>query len=122
MLTPSDDASTATAMDLGIAALDVTPRTALVVGDGPLATAARRALGECGVRIDPPTSNGAVDLLVDVTGDPAQWEKQLVNLRDEGTILLLVPAGAEPVDFDFYPTIHRRSLRLLARRGGPSDH
>ena len=95
MLTRSDEGkSAAAAINSTLATLDPTPRTADVVGESALATAARQLLDARGVRIDSCGSDRSVDLLVDVTGDPASWEKRLEVLRDEGTVLLIVPAGA----------------------------
>lgn len=91
-------------------------RVASVVGEGPLAVLATRILNERAISTVPANASRQVDLLVDTTGDPSEWERALLRLRGEGTVLLLIPPWAKPVDFNFYPEIHRRSLEVVARR------
>lgn len=60
-------------------------------------------------------SDDPVDLVVDASGDVDGWQQAMARLRPEGTFLALLPPDLRPARFDFYPQVHRRSLRLLAR-------
>lgn len=55
-----------------------------------------------------------VDALIDAWGDLEQLGRMLPVVRTGGRALLLAVNGAGCVDFDFYPDIHRRSLRLVS--------
>ena len=92
----------------------------LVLGNNRAAGMARRYLMERG-EVEVPAQPGAVvDTLIDATGDVARWLPALSRLRDEGTVVLLLSPSPQPLDFDFYREIHRRSLRLVAGRWSPS--
>lgn len=54
-----------------------------------------------------------IDVLIDVIDDSAQLARVLPRLRTGGRALLLAANDAQAVDFDLYPDIHRRSLRLV---------
>lgn len=54
--------------------------------------------------------------MIDAGGDPLQWPNSLSSLRSDGAFLLLVPPWSKPLDFNFYPHVHRRSLRVEAKR------
>ena len=54
-----------------------------------------------------------VDVLIDVLGDFKQLYDLLPLVRVGGRALLLGVNDATPIDFDFYPNIHRRSLTLI---------
>ena len=87
-----------------------------MVGEGLLADLTSRILNMRGFSLEPPQPGADLGLVVDTTGDSRLWAGSLPALRSEGTLLLLVPPWARPVDFDFYPHIHRRSLTVVARR------
>jgi NADPH:quinone reductase-like Zn-dependent oxidoreductase len=55
---------------------------------------------------------GEVDVLIDVLGDFGRLYRMLSLVRVGGRAMSLAANDATPVDFDFYPNIHRRSLRL----------
>lgn len=57
-------------------------------------------------------SNGQVDVLIDVVGDLERLHRLLSLVRVGGRAMLLTADDADPVDFDFYPGVHRRSLIL----------
>jgi NADPH:quinone reductase-like Zn-dependent oxidoreductase len=54
-----------------------------------------------------------VDVLIDVLGDFGQLYQVLPLVRAGGRVLSLAANDAPPVEFDFYPNIHRRSLKLI---------
>jgi hypothetical protein len=60
--------------------------------------------------------DGDADVLIDTTADPRRWQRVLPRVRHEGRVVLLLPPGPRVLPFDFYPTVHRRSLSLVARR------
>ena len=99
-----------------VAALDQAGPTTrpLVLGQGLLGELVEAALAAKGVTPGP--QEEALDLVVDTTGDPAAWRASLSRLRGEATVLLLVPPWSAPVDVNFYPHLHKRSLRTVARR------
>ena len=57
---------------------------------------------------------GKVDILIDTLGDFGQLNHLLSLVQDEGRAMLLTANGAVPTDFDFYPNVHRRSLKLMS--------
>jgi NADPH:quinone reductase-like Zn-dependent oxidoreductase len=61
-----------------------------------------------------------VDVLIDTFGDFELLKHMIPLVRDGGRVLHLMVQDQRPVDFDFYPDIHRRSLKLLGGSiGGP---
>lgn len=68
------------------------------------------------LRGDPPNRREDFDILIDTTADSAWWPRVLPLVREQGRVLLLLPPGPQVYPLDFYPAIHRRSLRLSARR------
>lgn len=70
------------------------------------------------LRGDPPNrrEDFSFDILIDTTADSSWWPRVLSLVREQGRVLLLLPPGPQVHPLDFYPAIHRRSLRLLARR------
>jgi threonine dehydrogenase-like Zn-dependent dehydrogenase len=86
-----------------------------VVGDGLLGSLVARYMA--GRAILQPAEEGAeLDLVVDTSGELSRWNHALGALRAEGTLLLLVPPWSTPFTFNFYPYVHRRSLRVVAQR------
>jgi len=57
---------------------------------------------------------GKADILVDTWGDSSQLADLLLLVREGGRALSLAEEGAALGDFDFYPNIHRRSLKLTS--------
>jgi NADPH:quinone reductase-like Zn-dependent oxidoreductase len=57
---------------------------------------------------------GKGDILIDILGDFAQLASILPMLRTGGRALLLATDSVHTVDFDLYPGIHRRSLKLIS--------
>jgi NADPH:quinone reductase-like Zn-dependent oxidoreductase len=53
-----------------------------------------------------------VDVLIDVLGDFARLHRMLSLVRVGGRAMSLAANGASSVDFDLYPNVHRRSLKL----------
>jgi len=89
---------------------------AAIVGEGllyALAETLMRCQGTSILNIEKGTD---LDLIVDVTGEPASWSETLHLLCSGGTVLLITPPWSKSTDFNFYPEIHRRSLRVIAQR------
>ncbi|MDR7457105.1 MAG: hypothetical protein QN174_06560 [Armatimonadota bacterium] len=63
-----------------------------------------------------PADDLDADLIVDATADEAKWKAVLPMARERGRALLLLPGGPQVHPFDFYPTVHLKSLALVARR------
>ena len=89
---------------------------AAIIGQGLLAAITEGLLTRRGVSLAPATEKTVLPLLIDTTGEPSKWSQALPALQDEGTLLLLVPPWSEPIAYNFYPHLHRRSLRVVARR------
>lgn len=94
----------------------------VVVGDSPRAQLAADLAGIAGassVRLVEPSDldeapERSADVVLYAPGE-ARWLSQALRLtRDLGRILLLGPVGA--VDFDMYPDLHKRSIRLIGAR------
>lgn len=86
-----------------------------VVGEGLLSEMSNKYL-ENRVTLHQPTTSDSLDLLIDTTGEPTCWNNALPKLRGEGTLLLFVPPWSKPATFNFYPQLHRNSLRVEAKR------
>ena len=86
-----------------------------VVGGGVLGALAM-ALGQAMERrlVDDPGPRSAATV-IDTGGEPDRWVSASSLVRNEGTILGLLHPWTAPVDFDFYPAVHSRSLRLIPR-------
>ncbi|MFQ5922923.1 MAG: hypothetical protein ACE5M4_08775 [Anaerolineales bacterium] len=89
---------------------------AAVVGEGLLATIVENILRHRNTSIGPREAEDKLTLIVDTTGEPSRWSEALPGLCAEGTLLLFVPPWAGPAALDFYPYLHRRSLRVVAKR------
>jgi hypothetical protein len=89
---------------------------AAVCGEGPLARLVDHLLIKRGVSVNSFDEQAEVDLLVDTSGESAIWAAALSRVRDEGSVLALVPPWSKPATYDFYGQVHRRSIRLVARR------
>jgi hypothetical protein len=89
---------------------------AAILGKGLLAALVEEVLTCRNVQIEPVQPGAALSLIVDTSGDPTVWSSSLDALCGEGTLLLLVPPWSTPADFNFYPYLHRHSLRVIARR------
>ncbi len=115
------------AVHRGIRALHLSPGArVLVTGPGlPAAVAALLARSLAGASVERVRSGdfpaGSFDAFVDATGDPALWGPAMSRMRVAGRVLLLLPPGPCRPPFDVYPQVHRRSLRLLARRWTPPE-
>lgn len=59
-------------------------------------------------------AGGQMDALIDVGDDPSQVNRALGLVREGGRALSLSAGGLAPVDLDFYPNVHRRSLTLMS--------
>lgn len=86
-----------------------------VIGSGLLAALATELLTTTGWELAG-SENGKLDLLLDTTGEPSLWDTDAGRLKECGLLVLLIPPWARPADYDFYPNLHRRSLRTIARR------
>ena len=94
----------------------------VVVGDSPRARLAADLAGIAGAScvrlVEPPALDEAPERSADVViyaPDEARWLSQAMRLtRDLGRVLLLGPVGA--VDFDRYPDLRQRSIRLIRAR------
>jgi NADPH:quinone reductase-like Zn-dependent oxidoreductase len=107
------------------AQLSLAAGAGLVVGFAPGASSRR---GEDNARATGPTpmwvadrdrlaealAGGRVDALIDVGDDPSQVNRALGLVREGGRALSLSAGDLAPVDLDFYPNVHRRSLTLLS--------
>jgi hypothetical protein len=89
---------------------------AAILGKGLLAALVEEVLTCRNVQIEPVQPGAVLSLIVDTSGDPTVWSSSLDALCGEGTLLLLVPPWSTPADFNFYPYLHRHSLRVIARR------
>jgi hypothetical protein len=89
---------------------------AAVVGKGFLAALVEEMLICRGVQIKSAEEGTMLPLIVDTCGDSTRWSSTLDALSGEGTLLLLVPPWSAPAAFNFYPHVHRHSLRVIARR------
>jgi hypothetical protein len=87
-----------------------------VLGKGLLAALVEQMLIFQDVQIESAQTDAMLPLIVDTSGDPAMWGGALDALCDEGTLLSFVPPWSTPADFNFYPYVHRHSLRVIARR------
>jgi hypothetical protein len=87
-----------------------------VLGKGLLAAVVEQMLISQDVQIESVQPGAALALIVDTSGDPTAWSSTLDALCGEGTLLLFVPPWSTPGDFNFYPYLHRHSLRVVARR------
>ena len=113
---PAAAASFLLALGMIEALTDARGDIAVVVGTGLLADLARSALG---TRLRPAGTGpepSAPDLVVDTTGDPRCWLPILSSAAPGGTVVCVVPPWVDQVDLDVYPSMHRRSLQLTARR------
>jgi hypothetical protein len=103
---------------------DLAERTVRLLGGRVTRALTAEEGPSCGERGGPGVT-GEFDVLVDTTADPVRWSRGFGFLRDQGRALLLLPLGSHAHPFDFYPTVHRRSLSVLARRlpamNGSSD-
>lgn len=88
---------------------------AAVVGEGLLAALVEQILSSHHVKIEPVRSAAALPLIVDTSGESSAWSSALGSLCTEGAILLFVPPASTKADFNFYPYVHRHSLRVIAR-------
>jgi threonine dehydrogenase-like Zn-dependent dehydrogenase len=88
---------------------------AAVLGKGLLAALAEQILRSHHVEIETVRPAAALPLIVDTSGAPSSWSNALESLRAEGAILLLLPPASTKADFNFYPDVHRHSLRVIAR-------
>ncbi len=66
----------------------------------------------------PEESDGRFGLLVHGLGDSADLQTSFAALALDGQALVLVPPGEHVLELDFYPNIHRSSLRVKVRRVG----
>ncbi|MDY7080489.1 MAG: hypothetical protein SXV54_26720 [Chloroflexota bacterium] len=98
----------------------------LVLGDGltgllvaQLAFAAGAVVAEL-ANLEGATSDPKADVLIDTSGSIELLKDMMPFVRDGGRVLLLTAQNQLPVDFDFYPDVHRRSLKFLVGSiGGP---
>ena len=88
---------------------------AAILGEGLLAALAEEILRSHHVQIEIVQSAAALPLIVDTSGEPSTWSSALGSLSAEGAILLVVPPTPTKTDFNFYPHVHRLSLRVIAR-------
>lgn len=58
-------------------------------------------------------SNSGLDVIVIPGDNPAKWNQAMRQLRNEGTAIALMSPMAGVSEFDFYPEVHARSLRLI---------
>jgi len=58
--------------------------------------------------------SGQVDVLIDALGDLAQFSRLLSLTREGGRAMSLAVNDTVPSDFDFYPNVHRRSLKWIS--------
>jgi hypothetical protein len=66
--------------------------------------------------------DGQFGVLIHGVTDSLELQRRLSALRPDGEAYLLVAPGSHVVALDFYPNIHRSSLRAMVRRvGDPSD-
>ena len=94
----------------------------VVVGDGPRARLAADLAGIAGalsVRlVAPPALDDVPEKCADVVlyaAGEARWLGQALRItRNLGRVVLLDAVGA--VDFDVYPDVHKRSIRLIGAR------
>jgi hypothetical protein len=89
---------------------------AAILGEGLLAALVEQMLICQDVQIESAQPGAVLPLIVDTSGDPTVWSSTLEALCTEGTLLLFMPPWSVPAAFNFYPDVHRRSLRLIARR------
>jgi hypothetical protein len=93
-----------------------------VVGTGEAGAMARTAVESRGGTCEHPSPlDGRLDLLLDVSGDVAQWQPLLGAVRHEGTVLTMVATPTTDAAINLYRGIHNRSLRFVARRWDPPD-
>jgi hypothetical protein len=78
-----------------------------VVGIGAVAWLVRSDLGSHRIAEDPPAA------VVDLTGDPEVIIGAAGRVADLGTIVLAGDPAGRVADFDFYPDVHVRGLRLV---------
>jgi hypothetical protein len=78
-----------------------------VVGAGAIARLLRAELGSKSLAEDAPAA------VVDLTGDPDAIVDATRRVADLGTIVLAGNPAGRVIDFDFYPDVHVRGLRLV---------
>lgn len=91
----------------------------VIVGDGPrarLAAGLAHIAGAAGVhQVDAATLNEmdskSADVLIFASNDPGALAAAMRLVRNLGRVLLLGDIGA--IDFDVYPDVHKRSIRLI---------
>lgn len=117
---PATDAPAALGL-LALAAIHTALRPLLPVervgllGEGTAAALLRTYLRHHSIALTSEPAHQSLDLLIDVTGDVALWGPALATVATEGAALLLGAARQSRGDYNFYPDIHRRSLKLVSR-------
>lgn len=85
-------------------------RAEVTMGVGTMGDLARTFLT---VKAGSKTSMPHPDLLVVAGDQPESWLPALKRLEAGGALVALMSRDAAPCEFDFYPSVHSRSLRLV---------
>jgi threonine dehydrogenase-like Zn-dependent dehydrogenase len=86
---------------------------AAVTGSGFIAKEARRRLAAEGRLAN--AGAASPDAVIETTGDPQTIVEATMQVRTLGTVVLVGEPLGRNYDFDLYPDVHVRGLRLIAR-------